>query len=653
MRYNLLKKLLCAGLISGSLLIGSFAEAGVVTDRLPLQCYCDHQVNTYNSPGAAKRAGYISANVDMIKILEVRGDGWCRGSYPGSGGKTVTRWFRITDVCADAGYTNRSANVRGNQTVYRTRSGGATIGSVSNNESVIVVADNGSRAQIVYRLDNGTGYKMGWVPSSAVTPAVQSYNPQGNFDAVVSNNPNQITVTGWAADRDNMGESLRVHIYVGGAWNSGAEGYEIVANKSRPDVRQYFTNQGVPAGEYYGFYEKINVKRTGNQPIYAYAINIGGGGNMEIGHLTVDIRGATVGTNNTVRTLPDGWYQISPTHDLRRVLDVNGSSSASGANVMMYTLHGGNNQKFYLQNRGNGWFSLKDGHCDNYITADGNGVGANISSRPWTGSDNQMFKLIDGGGGSYHVIAKVNQNLNFDCAGGWKQDETNVQLWTKENNSAHHKWKFTNTSAPSVPAPAPVQQERDGWIKTNGANVNFRSGPSTGTTSYGKIANGTQLKVLEHNNPNGWSKINYNGRIGYVASQYVSLDKPIINNRQQAMADMARRYIGSKEYNNYCQRFVKVVGQGIGLPAGSAGSALEACNKWCVSSDKNIPLGAAVYLRSKNRSSAGYKYGHVGIYVGNGNVIHALATVREQSLDSLLQKYDYLGWGWQAGVDLR
>jgi len=164
-----LKKLLGVGLLGSMLLVGSIAEAGVVTDRLPLTCYADHKVITYNSPGA-KSAGYISANVDLIQITQVRGDGWCYGSYPGAGGRRVSRWFKITDVCADAGYTNRAANVKGRQTVYRTRSGGATIGSVSNNEGVIVVADNGSRAQIVYRLDNGTGYKLGWVPSMAVPP---------------------------------------------------------------------------------------------------------------------------------------------------------------------------------------------------------------------------------------------------------------------------------------------------------------------------------------------------------------------------------------------------------------------------------------------------------------------------------------------------
>ena len=195
MRFKQLRKLICAGMLGSSILFCGVSEAGVVTDRLPLQCYADHQVNTYNTPGAAKRAGYISANVDLIQITQVRGDGWCYGSYPGAGGKRVSRWFRITDVCADAGYTNRSANVRGKQTVYRTRSGGATLGSVSNNEGVIVVADNGSRAQIVYRLDNGTGYKLGWVPSSSVqapAPVQQSHNPEGNFEGVSSPAANQI-----------------------------------------------------------------------------------------------------------------------------------------------------------------------------------------------------------------------------------------------------------------------------------------------------------------------------------------------------------------------------------------------------------------------------------------------------------------------------
>lgn len=412
------------------MLLGNAAEAGVVTDRLPLNCYVDHKVLTYNSPGAARSAGYISANVDLIQITQIRADGWCYGNYPGSGGRRVSRWFKITDVCVDSGYTNRSANVRGAQKVYRTAGTNATIGSVSNNESVVVLADNGSRAQIVYRLDNGKGHKIGWVPSSSVQAAVQSHNPEGSFDGLSSNSPNQITVTGWAVDRDNMGASLQVHVYVGGPAGSGAESCAITANKSRPDVHNWFANQGVSAGEFYGFNETINVKRTGNQPVYVYAINVGGGNNVELGHKNVNIKNLMMG-------------------------DINGDGKVDKTDADLA-------RDLYFE-----------GKCHPAADFDGDGrvTAADLSS----------------------IRNLINNNIN-----------DNGQV-----------------------------KERDGWIKTNGANVYFRYGASTGTNAIGKISNGTQIRVLEHNNPNGWSRITYNGSTGYVASQYVSFDKPVIAVRQK------------------------------------------------------------------------------------------------------------------------
>ena len=129
---------------------------------------------------------------------------------------------------------------------------------------------------------------------------------------------------------------------------------------------------------------------------------------------------------------------------------------------------------------------------------------------------------------------------------------------------------------------------------------------------------------------------------------------PRVSARQQAMANASLSYLGSTGYNGYCQKFVRVAGQKIGLPGGNAPSALAACNMWRVSTSMdNIPVGAAVYLRSKNTASAGYTYGHVGIYVGDGYVVHAQSTVKKQSLGSMLSSYNYLGWGWQSGVDLR
>lgn len=183
-------------------------------------------------------------------------------------------------------------------------------------------------------------------------------------------------------------------------------------------------------------------------------------------------------------------------------------------------------------------------------------------------------------------------------------------------------------------------------VRINGHRDVYRTRGSN--TKFGSVSNEDVIVLAEIGNR---SQILYNISGGYKMGWIINSNP--VSNRQQAMVDTARRYLGSNNYDGYCQRFVKVVGENIGLPAGGAASALDACNKWRVSTNRNIPLGATVYLRGRTPGTNGYKYGHVGIYAGNGNVIHALKTVKEQSLDSLLKSFDYLGWGWQAGVDLR
>ena len=96
-------------------------------------------------------------------------------------------------------------------------------------------------------------------------------NPIGCVDEVKSTSPGTIYVRGWAYDKDIPSQSIKVHVYVGGPWNSGAPGYEISANVSRPDVNQTFGISGK-----HGFSTTINVSKTGSQTIYFYGINVGG-----------------------------------------------------------------------------------------------------------------------------------------------------------------------------------------------------------------------------------------------------------------------------------------------------------------------------------------------------------------------------------------
>lgn len=51
------------------------------------------------------------------------------------------------------------------------------------------------------------------------------------------------------------------------------------------------------------------------------------------------------------------------------------------------------------------------------------------------------------------------------------------------------------------------------------AALNVRSGAGTSYSKLGTLAKGSTVRVL--GSSNGWSKINYNGRTGYVSSQYL------------------------------------------------------------------------------------------------------------------------------------
>lgn len=50
--------------------------------------------------------------------------------------------------------------------------------------------------------------------------------------------------------------------------------------------------------------------------------------------------------------------------------------------------------------------------------------------------------------------------------------------------------------------------------------LNFRSGPSTKSSIIGTISKERQVEVISTSD--GWSKIKYNGKEGYVASNYLS-----------------------------------------------------------------------------------------------------------------------------------
>ena len=96
------------------------------------------------------------------------------------------------------------------------------------------------------------------------------HHPEGYLDSVDVIGPGTIKVKGWSYDPDNSSASNSVHIYIGGVpGDANAESVAIQADKVRTDVNNVM---GV-AGNH-GFEEIIHTKKSGNQTIRAYGIDI-------------------------------------------------------------------------------------------------------------------------------------------------------------------------------------------------------------------------------------------------------------------------------------------------------------------------------------------------------------------------------------------
>lgn len=109
----------------------------------------------------------------------------------------------------------------------------------------------------------------------------------------------------------------------------------------------------------------------------------------------------------------------------------------------------------------------------------------------------------------------------------------------------------------------------------------------------------------------------------------------------------------------YCAKWVSLVYQkAFGEYPG--GHAFNMYDQWCKSSNKSDILPGMI-VAVKPSGATGSQYGHVGIYIGNGNVRHSTSEVHNTPLDSWIAMYGPSGkhphhnpvkWGWLNGKNL-
>ena len=153
------------------------------------------------------------------------------------------------------------------------------------------------------------------------------HNPEGTVDVIEGGN-GKIHVRGWAFDRDDFGNQIPIHVYIGGrSGDANAEGHSITENTQRTDVNSVYG-----CGDWHGFDAEISTSKRGNQPVYIYALNIGGGNdNPQIGEGTANI-------SEAVDPIDVGsiFYAKLAHADSGKYITQENSNGENGSNVALY-----------------------------------------------------------------------------------------------------------------------------------------------------------------------------------------------------------------------------------------------------------------------------------------------------------------------------
>lgn len=159
--------------------------------------------------------------------------------------------------------------------------------------------------------------------------------------------------------------------------------------------------------------------------------------------------------------------------------------------------------------------------------------------------------------------------------------------------------------------------------------VNVRSTPSADGEVLAKIPQGSTGHIIGFNN--GWYKLEYNGVTGYVRSDLLALteeynDGTSAPSTADSIVTFAKQFLGTpyvwggtKPSGFDCSGYTKYVANNFGVTVNR--TAAQQLNNGAAVSYDDLQVGDFVFFGRTYSSSAAAT--HVGIYIGDGNFIHA------------------------------
>lgn len=182
-----------------------------------------------------------------------------------------------------------------------------------------------------------------------------------------------------------------------------------------------------------------------------------------------------------------------------------------------------------------------------------------------------------------------------------------------------------------------------GQVSTDGAPLNLRSSANTNAGILTAIPNGTGLTL--DGISAGWYKVTYNNQTGYVSGDFITLTAdlpaaPAASAVGQQIVDLAMQHIGkpyvyggSGPSSFDCSGFTSYVYRQAGITLNRTATA-QLQNGTSVTQDQLQPGDLVFFRRNTSKPVS-----HVGIYIGDGNFVHASTNEYEVCVDSLYGYY--------------
>ena len=190
-----------------------------------------------------------------------------------------------------------------------------------------------------------------------------------------------------------------------------------------------------------------------------------------------------------------------------------------------------------------------------------------------------------------------------------------------------------------------------GLVQTGGSTLNVRSGPGTTYSKVTTLSDGAVVSIMGIDN--GWYKIKTSsGATGYVSSEYMVTCKDSSGSRGdgttavavasnssmgQQIVDYAKQFLGvpyvyggNGPSSFDCSGFTSYIYRHFGYTLNRTAST-QLSNGVAVSKSELQP-GDLVFFRY----NTSYPASHVGIYIGNGQFIHASTNKYQVQIDQLL-----------------